>query len=309
MGIVAATGEAVGDDLDDTEDLVGGGFNDNLYGRDAEANALYGLAGNDRLDGRSGSDVLAGGARRRHPGRRARQRHRLLCRDRGPVECSCLWPCEHRQNTISAASTSCRYREPHRQAFGTTASSERRDANDLAAAAAMTASTAAAGPTPCGGGAATTPWRAAAATTGSAAAAGATWRYYAALAGGPRLRPEDHDRDRRRGSRPAHPVEGAIGGDAGDRLAGDGRNNELPVGGLGADTLIGRNGDDMLNGGGGADRLFGGDGFDVYVFIAGQATATHHRLRRQRRGGGRRDPVRRLRASFRSPTSAAASGR
>ena len=54
------TGDAAGDSYVGIEDLEGTGLHDTLGG-DAQANALYGLDGNDRIEGRLGSDSLYGG--------------------------------------------------------------------------------------------------------------------------------------------------------------------------------------------------------------------------------------------------------
>jgi Ca2+-binding RTX toxin-like protein len=55
-----ATGDAVGDDLIDIENMTGSAFAD-ILGMDAGANILDGGAGNDRLFGLDGADTLIGG--------------------------------------------------------------------------------------------------------------------------------------------------------------------------------------------------------------------------------------------------------
>lgn len=77
-------------------------------------------------------------------------------------------------------------------------------------------------------------------------------------------------------------IEGAIGGNGSDIMAGDsganlfdgqGGNDNLS-GGEGDDTLLGGAGNDTLNGGAGNDRLDGGDGIDTVTYIAADAAIT-----------------------------------
>ena len=66
-------------------------------------------------------------------------------------------------------------------------------------------------------------------------------------------------------------IEGLIGSDHDDELAGDAGDNAIE-GRLGDDTLIGRGGNDTLDGGDGTDRaVYGGD-FDAYVFNQADGT-------------------------------------
>ena len=55
-----STGEALGDQFDGIEGLIGGAGNDTLLG-DGQANLLLGGGGSDQLDGREGADTLLGG--------------------------------------------------------------------------------------------------------------------------------------------------------------------------------------------------------------------------------------------------------
>lgn len=55
-----STGEALGDQFEGIEGLLGGAGNDTLLG-DGQANLLIGGAGSDQLDGRTGADTLMGG--------------------------------------------------------------------------------------------------------------------------------------------------------------------------------------------------------------------------------------------------------
>ncbi|WP_374374087.1 hypothetical protein [Tabrizicola sp.] len=55
-----STGEALGDQFDGIEGLIGGTGNDTLLG-DVQANLLIGGGGADQIDGRSGDDTLSGG--------------------------------------------------------------------------------------------------------------------------------------------------------------------------------------------------------------------------------------------------------
>lgn len=59
-GIIANTGDALGDTFANIENLLGSTFDDFLYG-DTGANRLNGGTGDDLLDGRAGADVLVGG--------------------------------------------------------------------------------------------------------------------------------------------------------------------------------------------------------------------------------------------------------
>ena len=60
QGLVAQTGDAVGDTFVGVENLIGTDFVDRLYG-DAADNMISGGAGNDALFGRNGDDTLEGG--------------------------------------------------------------------------------------------------------------------------------------------------------------------------------------------------------------------------------------------------------
>jgi len=68
-------------------------------------------------------------------------------------------------------------------------------------------------------------------------------------------------------------IEGVIGSDFNDGLAGDAEDNELH-GGAGNDTLGGRGGDDVLHGGAGADVLAGQDGVDLATWFDSAAGVT-----------------------------------
>jgi Ca2+-binding RTX toxin-like protein len=57
----ASGGDAAGDSLVLIENLIGSQLADGLAGADGVANSLYGIGGNDFLDGRSGNDLLDGG--------------------------------------------------------------------------------------------------------------------------------------------------------------------------------------------------------------------------------------------------------
>lgn len=56
------TGDAAGDQYLNMEDLTGSEFNDTLHGNDASLNNLMGLAGNDHIYGHGGQDIMIGGA-------------------------------------------------------------------------------------------------------------------------------------------------------------------------------------------------------------------------------------------------------
>jgi Ca2+-binding RTX toxin-like protein len=60
-------------------------------------------------------------------------------------------------------------------------------------------------------------------------------------------------------------IEAVYGSDLGDRLAGDGDDNVL-VGGPGADVLDGRGGDDYMSGSEDSDRFIGGPGEDTAYY-------------------------------------------
>jgi serralysin len=59
-GVVAGTGDALGDTFVAMEGVIGSAFADTIYGN-AAANNLQGLAGNDTLNGGAGTDNLYGG--------------------------------------------------------------------------------------------------------------------------------------------------------------------------------------------------------------------------------------------------------
>lgn len=68
-------------------------------------------------------------------------------------------------------------------------------------------------------------------------------------------------------------IENVTGSNGNDTLTGNDGNNVL-IGGSGDDILTGGNGDDVLNGGAGTDSAYGGLGNDTFVFVYGDGAGT-----------------------------------
>ncbi|MGO1074610.1 hypothetical protein [Inquilinus sp. CA228] len=265
-------GDGTGDTLTGIEGVIGSILNDSLLG-DAEDNVLHGDAGNDTLIGRAGDDVLHGGAGADVLSGQDGIDLATWFDSAAGVTVSLIT--NTGQGGDAAGDTLSGIENLEGSAFGDTLTGDAA-ANDLFGGAGNDGLYGKEGDDVLLGGAgadALSGWLG----FDVASYAVSTGQVSVDLAAGA-ANGGDGTGDTLTG------IEGVIGSDFNDGLAGDAEDNLLR-GGAGNDTLGGRAGDDVLHGGAGADVLSGYDGIDLATWFDSAAGVTVSLITNTGQGG------------------------